>query len=78
VILPQNLLLIPAYILAGVVGVYTAWQIVKYNQGRKVSLKPDILHSLFTTIVWGGIVVVGALIEIYLSPIIMNLVFHYI
>ena len=78
VIFPQNLFMIPAYIFAGVAGVYTSWQIIKYNQGRKINLKPDIWYSVFTALLWAGFVVIGALIEIYVSPVLMNLVFKYI
>ena len=77
-ILPQNLVLIPAYIFAGVGGIYTAWQIIKYNQGKIRTLKPDIWNSFLLTFFWGIVVIIGALIEIYLSPVIMRFIFQYI
>lgn len=77
-IFPQNVLIIPAYILAAVIGIYFSVRIIKYYRGRERLNFQDFITYTMEIVLLAGILLGGSLIETYASPFLFKLVLRLI
>ena len=77
-IFPQNILLISAYIFTAVISINLSISIIKYYRGTKRFLKKDIEHMIANILFWALFIFAGVLIEIFLTPFLMKIVFKYL
>lgn len=74
-ILPQNMLAVPALLIAGVAGVSFSLRLIRSRiLTRKGERLPHLLHYTVLSLVMIVVLGVAALIETYLSPELMQLV----
>ncbi|MEK4564733.1 stage II sporulation protein M [Alkalihalobacillus sp. FSL R5-0424] len=75
-ILPQNLLLVPAFIIVGTVSVSFCLKMIRQQFGKKVHqpVFPQFLRYSLLLLCVGGALSVAAALEAYVSPYLMKLV----
>lgn len=77
-VFPQNLLIIPAYIISGVMAIYISIRIIKYYRGLdRLNFQDFVVYSLqmgFLALVMTG----GSFLETYVSPLLFKLVLRFI
>ena len=74
----QNVLIIPAYIMAAVMAVSLSIRIIKYYRNRaKLSFEDFLAYTLEMTML-ALITLGGALLETYISPLLLKLVLRFI
>lgn len=74
-VLPPNLLSLPAYILAAVIGINFSLYLLRGSSQRSVSLPQYFLGYLAMSVLLGLIMVGAAVIEGYLSPLFIRLLY---
>lgn len=67
-VLPQNLLIAPAYVLAGVTGISFSLHIIQYFQQKRRFAAGDIVDYTLRIFILGFLLLSGSLVEAYLSP----------
>ncbi len=77
-IFPQNILIIPAYILAGVMGIYLSLRIIKYYRGIERLNFQHFLKYSFDMAVLAFILFGGSVMETYISPYLFKFVLRFI
>lgn len=74
-ILPHNLFIIPAMLIAGVTGVSYAFKVIKLRiSGRKYDLRQLFMSYSFTILFIGIFILTAALIEAYITPVFIRFI----
>lgn len=73
-VFPQNILVIPVYLIASVLSIYISINIFKYYRGKAAINGEIFLKYSLEMLVMAVILVLSSLIEAYLSPLLLNLV----
>lgn len=73
-VFPQNILVIPVYLIASVLSIYISINIFKYYRGKAAINGEIFLKYSLEMLVMAVILVLSSLIETYLSPLLLNLV----
>jgi len=77
-VFPQNLIIIPIYIISSVMSIYISTRIFKYYRGQtKIGFEELMIYSLETAIL-ATILLVASLIETYLSPLFLRLLLKFV
>lgn len=77
-VFPQNLIIIPIYIISSVMSIYISIKIFNYYRGRKnLKFEELLVYSLEMGIL-ACILLLASLIETYLSPLLLNFLLRFI
>jgi len=76
VILPQNLLIAPVYVLAGIGGISFSFKIINFYRGYTRLNFNDVFDYTFIMFLLGIILAIGVLIEVYISPNLFKLILN--
>ncbi|MTI60800.1 MAG: stage II sporulation protein M [Firmicutes bacterium] len=77
-VFPQNLIIIPAYILAAVMAIYLSVRIFKYYRGLEGLNGEDLLTYTLEMGLLALLLVGGSIIETFISPYLMKIILHFI
>ncbi|ACL69443.1 stage II sporulation protein M [Halothermothrix orenii] len=73
-ILPQNLIIVPVYTLAGMMGIYFSIKIFNFFRSQKELNIEDFLSYSLLMLFLGLISIVGSVIESFVSPMLLKVV----
>ncbi|BCJ85829.1 stage II sporulation protein M [Effusibacillus dendaii] len=73
-VLPQNLILVPALVLAGVAGIAFSLMLVRSRFAPEMSLYQKFLKYTILFLILVGCMIVASFVEGYVSPILMKVV----
>ncbi len=77
-VFPQNVIIIPIYIISSVMSIYISTRIFKFYRGQtKIDFQELMIYSLEMFIL-AGILLMGSLIETYLSPLFLKFLLRFI
>ena len=76
-VFPQNVLIVPAYILAGVTAIAFSVKIVNYYRGRERLSFNDFINYSSKMILLGVLLLGGSLLETFVSPFMFRLVLRF-
>lgn len=77
-VFPQNLIIIPVYILAAVMAIYLSVRIFKYYRGLEMLNGEDLLTYTLEMGLLALLLVGGSIIETFISPYLMKIILHFI
>lgn len=77
-VFPQNLIIIPVYILAAVMAIYLSVRIFKHYRGFEVLSGEDFLAYTLEMGLLALLLVGGSIIETFISPYLMKLILRFI
>ncbi|MFW6288002.1 MAG: stage II sporulation protein M, partial [bacterium] len=73
-VFPQNILIIPVYLLSSVMAIYISIRIFKYYRGNLKIKFEELLSYTLEMLILSGVLLLASLLETYLSPLLMKLV----
>lgn len=73
-VFPQNILVIPVYIISSVMAIYISIMIFNYFRGKVRIKADDFLKYSIEMAVLAVILLLASLIETYISPLLLNIV----
>lgn len=77
-VFPQNLLIIPVYLISTVMAIYLSLSIYKYYRGRaRIELEDLVVYTLEMAIL-ALILLLASLLETYLSPFLLRFLIAFI
>lgn len=77
-VFPQNVIIIPIYIISSVMSIYISTKIFKYYRGQtKIDFEELMIYSLEMFIL-AGILLMASLVETYLSPLFLKFLLRFI
>ncbi len=77
-VFPQNIIIIPIYIISSVMSIYISIRIFKYYRGQtKIAFEELMIYSLEMTVL-ASILLVASLVETYLSPLFLKFLVRFI
>jgi len=77
-VFPQNVIIIPIYIISSVMSIYISIRIFKYYRGQtKIAFEELMIYSLEMTVL-ASILLVASLVETYLSPLFLKFLVRFI
>jgi len=77
-ILPQNIFIIPAYLLSGLSSISFSFLLINYYRNRARLGRQNFIDFFVKNIILAFIMLGGTLIETYISPILMNNILNYL
>lgn len=72
-VFPQNIFIVPAFLLAGIVSLSFSMKIIKYYRNRGRLSSEDFINYSLEMLVLGLVLTGGSLIETFFSPFLMRL-----
>ena len=76
-LLPQNLISIPVYLLAGVIAISFSWRVIGYFRGRNKISPVDVIDYSLKFLLLGIFLFISILIEVFVSPNLFERVLYY-
>ncbi|MFW5991811.1 MAG: stage II sporulation protein M [Halanaerobiaceae bacterium] len=77
-VFPQNLIIIPVYIMSAVIAIYISIQIFKHYRGYiRVNFEDILTYSLEMTLL-AAVLLLGSLMETYISPFLLKIILRFI
>ncbi|MEJ6950972.1 stage II sporulation protein M [Natronospora cellulosivora (SeqCode)] len=77
-VLPQNLIIIPVFILSSVMSIYMGLRIFGYYRGRNTVSFEEITTFSIEILILAVIMSMASLIETFISPFLLSLLFRFI
>jgi stage II sporulation protein M len=77
-VFPQNLIIIPIYILSSVMAIYLSIEIFKYYRGKSAIKLEDLAIYTVEMAILAGILLLASLVETYLSPLLLRLLIAFV
>ncbi len=77
-VFPQNIIIIPVYLLAVVTAVYFSLRLIKYYRGRERFRGEDLGTYTMEMAVFGLALLGGSIIETYLSPFLFRVILRFL
>lgn len=75
---PANIILIPTFITAGVVGItFSVWLVKGHQEIQRASVAQQFFAYSFSMVFFGILIMIGGLFEGYCSPSLMKLIVSY-
>lgn len=77
-VFPQNIIIIPIYIFSAVMAIYISIKIFKYYRGKiKITFEDILTYSLEMSMM-AVVLLLGSLIETYISPFLLRIVIRFV
>lgn len=77
-VFPQNVIIIPVYIISSVMAIYISIMIFKYFRGKIQMKAEDLITYSIEMGILAVILLLASIIETYISPFLLKLVIRYI